>query len=759
MANTFLNVNGSDLANINVTIENVDLEVQIRAASGDNIAITSQDGLNELSIDAGGAAKVDGSAVTQPVSAASLPLPTGAATAAQQLPNNHDVTVTNFPATQPISAVSLPLPTGASTAANQATEIASLASIDGKITTTANGIRVDAIISDGSGPVTVDGTVAISGSVAVTGPLTDAQLRASAVPISAATLPLPTGAATSALQTQPGVDIGDVTVNNASGAAAVNIQDGGNSITVDGPLTDAQLRASSVPVDTELPTAILLTDSLTNPTITAIANYNLHYSSAGGGGWERTRGDGGALYATGEVADGAVAGIIKPLQVAGIERSSGIIRTLSVDANGAVEVTQGPPALIANGWPVMITNGSITADLNTPNTDGVLASALQGLAVGSVVYGFNGTGYDRITGNSANGLDVDVTRSALPTGASTLAEQQTQTTALQLIDDIVFVDNSGYTDNSSKLAATGHLFDEVVGTALTENDIAVSRIDSKRAQVMVLEDATNRGTRATLGSPTADAIASSGFVALATTANGYMFNGSTWDRLRSVINGQNTTGTGIQAVGSLGQLDDTAPGAVTENQFAPIRITALRAQHTNLRDNSGNEVIFNSSRRTYVAASAAFTPPATPTDLFTITGSASTTVKVTKMGFSTLQTTGGYNTFIITKRSTANSGGTSANLVEVSLDSANAAATATCLSYTANPTTGTRVGDIWIGRVPSPAAATVGTGITEMVVDFGLLYGHPVVLRGTSEVLALNFNGAALPTGLSVVAWVEFTEE
>lgn len=32
---------------------------------------------------------------------------------------------------------------------------------------------------------------------------------------------------------QPGVDIGDVTVNNASGAAAVNIQDGGNSITVD----------------------------------------------------------------------------------------------------------------------------------------------------------------------------------------------------------------------------------------------------------------------------------------------------------------------------------------------------------------------------------------------------------------------------------------------------------------------------------------------------------------------------------------------
>jgi hypothetical protein len=78
------------------------------------------------------------------------------------------------------------------------------------------------------------------------------------------TVSLPTGAATSAAQTdksqftkltdgtdtalitaageqnviataQPGVDIGDVTINNASGASAVNIQDGGNSITVDQP--------------------------------------------------------------------------------------------------------------------------------------------------------------------------------------------------------------------------------------------------------------------------------------------------------------------------------------------------------------------------------------------------------------------------------------------------------------------------------------------------------------------------------------------
>jgi len=53
-------------------------------------------------------------------------------------------------------------------------------------------------------------------------------------PISAASLPLPAGAATAANQLPDGHN---VTVDNAAGAAAVNIQDGGNVITVDGTVT------------------------------------------------------------------------------------------------------------------------------------------------------------------------------------------------------------------------------------------------------------------------------------------------------------------------------------------------------------------------------------------------------------------------------------------------------------------------------------------------------------------------------------------
>ena len=44
-----------------------------------------------------------------------------------------------------------------------------------------------------------------------------------------------------------------------------------------------------------------------------------------------------------------------------------------------------------------------------------------------------------------------------------------------------------------------------------------------------------------------------------------------------ISNGLDTTATGVQAVGLVAQLDDTATGAVTENQFAPVRLSSRRA--------------------------------------------------------------------------------------------------------------------------------------------------------------------------------------
>jgi len=55
-------------------------------------------------------------------------------------------------------------------------------------------------------------------------------------------------------------------------------------------------------------------------------------------------------------------------------------------------------------------------------------------------------------------------------------------------------DNAAFTDGTTRLGMSGYIYDETAGTALTENDAGAARIDSKRAQVMVIEDVTTRGT-------------------------------------------------------------------------------------------------------------------------------------------------------------------------------------------------------------------------------------------------------------------------
>ena len=163
---------------------------------------------------------------------------------------------------------------------------------------------------------------------------------------------------------------------------------------------------------------------------------------------------------------------------------------------------------------------------------------------------------------------------------------------------------------------------------------------------------------------------------------------------------------------------------------------------------------------TYSAASTAFTPPATPTDMFSITGSATNNIYVLKMGFSSTQTTAGVNNLTLVKRSTANTGGTHAAAVPVPFDANNPAATATPLQYTANPSAlGTSLGPIWSGWVQSPVVTTATvSGLQGVEINFEDMFGQPLTLLSTSEVLAWSFGGAALPAGLSVLAYVIWTE-
>lgn len=77
-------------------------------------------------------------------------------------------------------------------------------------------------------------------------------------------------------------------------------------------------------------------------------------------------------------------------------------------------------------------------------------------------------------------------------GTVTIVPSGTQSTS----NTQTITDNDAFTDGASKVFAAGYVFDEVAGTALTENDAAAARIDSKRAQVFVIEDESTRGRRA-----------------------------------------------------------------------------------------------------------------------------------------------------------------------------------------------------------------------------------------------------------------------
>lgn len=208
-----------------------------------------------------------------PVTVATMPLPAGAATSAKQdtgntslsnidgktpalgqgamaastpvvIASNQSAVPVSGPLTDaqlrtlpvPVSNASLPLPTGAATSAAQVTGNASLASIDSKL----------------------------ANPLPVTGPLTDAQLRAAAVPVSNASLPLPAGASTAAAQATAGASLSSIdgktpALGQAAMAASqpVVIASNQSAVPVSGPLTDTQLRATSVPVSGPLTDAQL----------------------------------------------------------------------------------------------------------------------------------------------------------------------------------------------------------------------------------------------------------------------------------------------------------------------------------------------------------------------------------------------------------------------------------------------------------------------------------------------------------------------
>jgi hypothetical protein len=170
----------------------------------------------------------------------------------------------------------------------------------------------------------------------------------------------------------------------------------------------------------------------------------------------------------------------------------------------------GTESLMAGVMPVSDNSGSLTVD--NAGTFAVQIAANSSVNVAQVAgtttdtnSGVKSAGTQRVVlatdqPQLTNALKVDGSAVTQPVSGTVTANLGTAavtnagTFAVQ--DSEKIADNAGFTDGTTKVNPVGYILDETPGTALTENDIAAARVDSKRAQVLTLEDATTRGQRA-----------------------------------------------------------------------------------------------------------------------------------------------------------------------------------------------------------------------------------------------------------------------
>lgn len=162
---------------------------------------------------------------------------------------------------------------------------------------------------------------------------------------------------------------------------------------------------------------------------------------------------------------------------------------------------------------------------------------------------------------------------------------------------------------------------------------------------------------------------------------------------------------------------------------------------------------------TFSVVSALFGPPATPTDICTLQGSATKLIKIYKIRLSNTQTTTGINNWFIVKRSAVDNGGTSVSLTPVAMDSSEISPTGVPKYWSAVPASlGAAVGTVSQRLIPAPAPASNAVAFYEF--DYSpVTGGKAITLRSAAETVAVNFNGAALPTGLSTECEFLWTEE
>jgi hypothetical protein len=539
-----------------------------------------------------------------------------------------------------------------------------LASIDAKEPALGQAVMAAStpvVIASNQTPVEVELFDSAENGLTSTGNALDVNIKSTGItqPISATSLPLPTGASTAAKQPAlgtagtPSADV--ISVQGITSMTPLKVDGSGVTQPVSGTVT-------------------------TTPPVNASTNITQV---------------GGSALSEGQKAMAASVPVVVASDQSAIPVSGTVTTTPPSNAStniaqvGGSALSEGQKAMAAS-VPVAIASdqSAVTVSGTVTTTPPANASTNVAQFGGSAVVtgtGAGGTGIPRVTISNDSSLAANQSVNVNQVGGVAITEGQK--TSAASIPVVVASDQSNLPDNLTQIA----------GTAVSTAAAGVQKIGISGATAVTLDAAQNA----------------------AAPAN------------ELVVGGVYQTTVPALTAGNASQLQTDSTGALAVNR---------------------------EGRKATYSATAVFSPTVTAaTDVFTITGSATKTVRVTKLTVFGTETTAATQIVEILKRSTANSGGTSAASTAVPHDSNSSAATATVLSYTANPTTlGTLLATIRTGRPFFGSGATPQDPSSTYV--FGDVNEQAIVLRGTGQVLAVSLNSASI-VGVSLRCWVEWTEE
>jgi hypothetical protein len=634
-----------------------------------------------------------------------------------------------------------------------------------------------------SGTITVANiatTVSVGNTVAVTGPLTDTQLRASAVPISASALPLPSGAATQALQSTGNTKLDSVIaklttdastnylyVRLTDGTNPYNASGGGGSSTVSidnfpstqavsgtidiGNFPSTQVISGTVTVDNIATGAateakqddeIFLLDAI-NDNLTTDASTKYLYVRLTDGTSPYTAGGGGSSTVS-------IDNFPSSQTVSGTITVDNIATTVSVSNTVAVSGALTDTELRATALTVSDNHTTAASPLSVRLSDGTGfydASGGGGGATDSTATGtINANGQEVLLSNM-NGINA-VSIQVAGTYSGTLAVQIKHASgdAWTTISGT----NSTYS-NAGTYSAGGNWSPGTTGVFSTYcHGAAFMRITST---------AWTSGTATiSLRANGAGPLPILGAIPTGSSVIGSVSQNSTWN-LGSI---QTSIVPGTAAT-NLGKAEDAAHASgdtgvaiwgVRRDSLGISYPTNANGRYSQISvDRQGAVYTANcNSNKVTTSVAVTFTPAASATDILTIRGMPGILTYIARITISGVQTTAGHVLFALIRRNGIGAGGTFTTPTQVTTDFNDAVSNAVIRAFTANPTVGGTVGYLRQTRHFIPAAATA-VAAPPLVWEAGQS-GKDISVNDSGEI-AISLEGATIAGG-SLTITVEY---